>query len=221
MLVQDRMTRDPVTISPDDTLASALELTRSRRIRHLPVVAGNQRLSGILSDRDIRLAMPSPLTAADAARIRFLQETPVAAVMTREVLTVLTTEPIENAAKLLYRHRIGALPVVDAGGQMHGIVTETDILHTFIQILGGMEQSSRIEIGLPDRPGELARAMHVIGEELDINISSINVPSIRGAERKTAIVHLATIDPRGAIRKLEAAGFAVGWPSLDAPVDAQ
>jgi acetoin utilization protein AcuB len=214
------MHRDPITVTPDDTLAHALRLTRRERIRHLPVVLPTGGIVGMLSDRDIRLAMPSPLTVTDEERTGFLDKTPVAAVMTREVITVAPTETIEEAARVLYRHRIGSVPVVDAGGTLRGILTETDILHAFVQILGGSEPASRIEIALPDRPGELARVIRLIGEELRLNIVSIVVPSLAAQERKTAIVHLGTIDPREAVEALEAAGYEVGWPSLDADLRA-
>lgn len=209
------MTRDPITVTPDTTLAKALQLTRSHRIRHLPVVGGTGVLAGILSDRDIRLAMPSPLTVEDAERADFLERTPVAAVMTREVITVEPSETIEAAAKLLYKHRIGSLPVVRADGRLEGILTETDILYAFVQILGGTEPASRLEIELRDRPGELAGVMRILGEQHRINIVSVVVPSIRAENRKTAILHVDTIDPQDAIRALEAAGFRVGWPSLE------
>lgn len=216
MLVKDRMTSDPVTVSPDDTLGHALELSRSRRIRHLPVVTGNRRLCGILSDRDIRSAMPSLLAAADEQRASFLSGTPVATVMSRDVVTVLPHEPIESAARLMHRHRIGALPVVDHQGRLHGIVTETDILHTFVEILGGAQPSSRIEVALADEPGELARVMQILGGQLGINIISAVVPSFRNQDRTAAILHVGTINPQAAIKALESAGFTVGWPSLDA-----
>jgi acetoin utilization protein AcuB len=215
MLVKHRMTQDPITVTPDDTLAHALQLTRKHRIRHLPVVGRDDRLAGILSDRDIRLAMPSPLNVEDAERAEFLERTPIAAVMTREVITVKETETIENAAKQLYRHRIGSLPVVDDQKRLRGILTETDILHAFVQILGGMEPSSRIEIALPDQPGQLAAAMRILGEEHRINIVSAVVPSVRGQNRKVAILHVDTINPEEAIQALESAGYQVGWPSLE------
>lgn len=223
MLVRDRMHREPITVGPDATLAHALQLTRAHRIRHLPVVLPSREITGIVSDRDIRLAMPSPLTVPDAERADFLERTSVAAVMTREVITASPHDTIEDAAKMLFRHRIGSLPVVDAHGLLQGILTETDILHAFVQILGGSQPASRIEVALADRPGELSRAVHVIGNELGLNIVSVVVPSLPGQIRKTAILHLATIDPRVAIEALEGAGFQVGWPSLDwdlrAPTD--
>jgi acetoin utilization protein AcuB len=215
MLVHDRMTRDPITVRPDDTLAHALRLTRTHRIRHLPVVGGDDRLAGILSDRDIRLAMPSPLTVADADRADFLERTPVAAVMARDVISVHPRDTIEEAAKQLYRHRIGSLPVVSDDGELFGIITETDIIHAFVEIVGATEPSSRLEVALSDRPGELASALRIVGEEHRINLVSMVMPASRGRKRKYAILHLNTINPREAVEALERAGFEVGWPSLD------
>lgn len=215
MLVKTRMTPDPVAVRPDDSLADALRLTREKRVRHLPVVADGA-LAGIVSDRDIRLAMPSPLTVADADRAGFLERTPVSGVMTREVITVGPFDTVEDAAVLLHRHRVGALPVVDAAGRLLGILTETDILHAFVEILGSGGPSSRLEVALPDRPGELSRALRVLGEEQRLNVSGVMVlPGVRPDGTKVAVVHVSAIDPRVAIGALERAGFAVGWPSLE------
>jgi len=144
MLVNSRMTREPVSVSPDHTLARALRTAREHRVRHLPVIAGGE-LVGILSDRDIRLATPSPYTADGMDRDDFLDRTSVAEVMTREVITVGAADTVEDAAKALVRHRIGALPVVDAGNHLLGILTETDILHAFVEMLGGSGASTRLE----------------------------------------------------------------------------
>lgn len=214
MLVRDCMRGDLVTVTPDDTLATALVLTRRHRVRHLPVVLSTGDLVGILSDRDIRLAMPSPLTTPDAERSEFLERTAIGGVMTREVVTVGPDETIEDAAKLLYRHRIGALPVVDSDQRLLGIVSETDLLHAFVRILGVAEPSSRLEVELADRPGELGRMLLVIAEKTGLNVVSVILPSLGPGPRKTAVLHLGTIDPREAIDALEKAGYVVGWPSL-------
>ncbi len=216
MLVRDCMQRDVITVKPDDTLSYALGLTREHRVRHLPVVLSNGDLVGILSDRDIRLAMPSPLTTPDAERTDFLERTAVAAVMSREVVTVAPLETLEDAAKLLYRHRIGSLPIVDEHRRLCGILTETDILHALVRILGVTQPSSRIEVRLEDRPGELARALTRISELARLNVVSVLVPSFPNEGTKTAILHLDTIDPREAIEALEGAGYPVGWPSFAA-----
>ncbi|MDR0786522.1 MAG: CBS and ACT domain-containing protein [Gemmatimonadota bacterium] len=213
MLVRDHMRREVITVSPDDTLAAALRITRGHRIRHLPVVLGDNDLIGILSDRDIRLAMPSPLTVPDSEQLSYLEKTPVAMVMTREVIAVGEEETLEDAAKLLYSHRIGALPVVDASNRVRGILSETDILRSFTRILGVSRPSSRVELRLPDRPGALGRALIILSEH-GLNIMSLILPPNRVDGMKVAVIHLETIDPREAIEALEAAGFEAGWPSL-------
>ncbi len=215
MLVKHRMRPEPITVTPDDTLADALQLTRTHRIRHLPVVLTTGELVGILSDRDIRLAMPSPLTVADDERAAFLAQTPIGAVMTREVITASPLETIEDAARILHRHRISSLPVVNARGDLLGILTETDILHAFVHLLGASQGCSRLEVRVADRPGEVARAIRIISEELGLNIVSMLVPAAGMGEPRTAILNVATIDPRVALEALKEAGFEVGWPSLE------
>lgn len=215
MLVKNRMTADPVSVTPDDSLAHALRLTREHRVRHLPVVRGGE-LVGILSDRDIRLAMPSPIEVADPERAAMLERTPVERVMTREVITAGPFDAVEDAAEQICRHRIGALPVVDAHGRLLGMITETDVVTAFAEVLSAGGPSSRLEVSIADRPGELARLLAIIGGELKLNITSLMVLPAGEDGRKTAIVHVATIDPREAIEALERAGATVGWPSLEA-----
>ena len=214
MLVKQRMTRDPVTVSPGHSLADALRLTRAQRIRHLPVVQDGE-VVGMVSDRDVRLAMPSPLTESDDRRLAFLEQTTVGTLMKGDVATIGPNDAVEDAAKLMRRRRIGALPVVDANGAVLGILSESDVLDAFVEILGPPGQSSRIEVALPDRAGELARAMRLIGEEQGVNVCSLMVPPGAPGERRIAIVQVATIDPRDVIAALEAGGFEVGWPSLE------
>src|SRR5947209_12813189 len=105
------MTRNPVTLSPEASVAEALTLCRERRIRHIPVVEKG-RLVGIVSDRDLRDASP---VLGDPERTRTLQEIRVGDVMTREVIMVDSQESIENAAKELYEQNIQSLPVVGEG----------------------------------------------------------------------------------------------------------
>ncbi len=214
MLVKNLMTRDPVAVPAGATLGEALRLMREHRVRHLPVVERGE-VVGMLSDRDLRLAMPSPLGMESPEDVAAAEGTPVADVMARGAITVGPFDTVEDAAVRMRRHRVGSLPVVDAGGALLGILTETDILQAFVEIFTTSGPSSRLEISLPDRPGELARAMRAIGEELKINVNSVMVTGRDAEGRKTAVVHLATIDPREAIAALERAGARVGWPSLE------
>jgi acetoin utilization protein AcuB len=215
MLVQNRMTRGPASVASTASIAEALRMVRQHRMRHLPVVDDGE-LVGIVSDRDLRLAMPSPLGAETPEFVALVESTPVEAIMARDVITVGPTDTLEDAAVRMRRSRVGALPVTDAGGKLVGILTETDILHAFAEVFASAGAASRLEISIPDRPGELARAMRVIGEECRLNIASLMMHRGDRPGRQTAVVHVATIDPREVIAALEACGLEVGWPSLEA-----
>jgi acetoin utilization protein AcuB len=214
MLVKNRMTPSPATVGSAASIAEALRLVREHRMRHLPVVDDGE-LVGIVSDRDLRLAMPSPLGAERPEFVALVERTPVEAIMARDVITVGPTDTLEDAAERMRRSRVGSLPVVDAAGALVGILTETDILHAFAEVFTAGGASSRLEIAIPDRPGELARAMRVIGEECRLNIASLMMTPGDRPGWRIAVVHVATIDPREVIAALERLGLEVGWPSLE------
>lgn len=207
------MSRDPVVIASTASIAEALRVVRAHRVRHLPVVDGGV-LVGMVSDRDLRLAMPSPLGAERPEFVALVEQTEVEAIMTRDVLTAGPGDTVEDAAVRMTRSRVGALPVVDAAGRLVGILSEGDIVRAFVEVFTASGASSRLEVSLPDRPGELARAVRVLGEECRLNINSIVVLRGQPGDRRTAVIHVATIDPREAIAALERSGIDVGWPSL-------
>ncbi|MHC5019185.1 MAG: CBS domain-containing protein [Planctomycetota bacterium] len=150
MYVRDWMTRSPVTIQEDSTFTEAWALMREKRLRHLPVMRGED-VVGIVSDRDIRDAAPSSVQSSgtDTARI--------AATKIKEICsgTVFTTNPdteLERAAVKLYVHRIGALPVTE-GGRLVGIISETDVFRAMVRILGFQQDGERAVLPLGgDRP---------------------------------------------------------------------
>ena len=130
MRIRDLMTRSLITVVPDETVTAAHQLMQKHRIRHLLVVDGEQ-LVGIVTDRDIRLNMPSQATSLSVWELHhLLAKLTVGAVMTRSVITVGPDRDAREAARLMLDHKIGALPVMDAG-RLLGIVTETDLLRVF------------------------------------------------------------------------------------------
>jgi acetoin utilization protein AcuB len=136
MLVQDVMTRDVVTLTPEQTLRDAINLMRSKRIRHLPVVEGPM-LVGIVTDRDVKRATPSVLTGVEHDDYdNSLLTIRVAQVMTREPVTVSGRSSLKSAVEIFVNARYGALPVVD-NGRLVGIVTDIDILRVAYDLLPG------------------------------------------------------------------------------------
>jgi acetoin utilization protein AcuB len=128
--VRDLMTKEPLTVSLDTPVVEARRTMVDRRIRHLLVTDGG-RLAGIVTDRDIRLNLPSPATSLSVWEINYLLgRMTVGSIMTSTVITVEPGRDAVAAARLMLDHKIGALPVVDAGTVV-GILTETDILRAF------------------------------------------------------------------------------------------
>ena len=131
MKVQDIMTTRPITVPGDMPVVDARQLMVKHRIRHLLVTDG-RTLLGIVTDRDIRLNLPSPATSLSVWEVNYLlARLTVDSVMTRTVITVDSERDAVEAAALMLDHKIGALPVID-NGTMVGIVTETDVLRAFV-----------------------------------------------------------------------------------------
>lgn len=156
MLVRDYMSQPPIVISPKTPISDALKMMRQRRIRRLPVVDPAGRLIGIVSDKDLLHAEPSPATSLSIWEITYLLgRITVEQVMTRDVLTVGPTTPLEEAAQILVDRKIGGLPVVEAK-KVLGVITETDIFKVFALLLGAHERGTGVTVTAIDRPGLLA-----------------------------------------------------------------
>ena len=134
MTVAELMTSDVATINPDASLREAIQVLRIRRIRHLPVVQ-DSKLVGILTDRDVKKAMPSLHSGVDRDEYeQVLDDTLVSSAMTRDPMTVSSTTSLKEALGLLVEKKFGALPVVD-NGKLVGIVTDIDFLKAFYRTL--------------------------------------------------------------------------------------
>ena len=216
MLVRSRMTANVLTVTPTTTLGEALRITREQGIRHLPVV-DNGKLVGLLSDRDLRLAAP-PAWASDTdyAQLRAtFVEKKISDVMTAHAI-ISTTEitPIEDAARLMYEHRIGCLPVM-RGNDLVGILTETDVMRAFVELFGSGDGTSRIEVLIPNRPGELSRVVRAIGVDFKMNISGLVMPPKITGDDALIIARVQADNVDALVDHLRRIGYKVGSPALD------
>lgn len=209
MLVEKRMKRDPVTLGPEDSFRHAMTLIRQKGIRHLPVVEGG-RLVGIVTDRDLRQAAPSPATSLEIHELHYLLEKiKIREIMTRKVYTVTPDSPIEEAARLMLQHKIGGLPVLQYG-DLVGIITETDILAAFVEVMGIQQNQTRLELVLEDRPGAFLDVCRIIQEQGGDIVSVVTAMAAhRGEEKKVLVFRLdgVTVDPL--LVHLEAGGHTV------------
>jgi acetoin utilization protein AcuB len=132
MTVSELMTTSLITVSPETPVLDARQLMLEKRIRHL-LVADGSKLVGIVTDRDIRLNLPSPATSLSVWEINYLlARMTVVSAMTKQVVTIGPRQQARDAAQMMLDHRIGALPVVD-GDRLAGIITETDLLRAFVK----------------------------------------------------------------------------------------
>jgi acetoin utilization protein AcuB len=140
--VGEIMTPDPHTISPDTPLYDAVGLMKMAHCRQLPVVDGEGLIIGIITDRDVRLALSSPLTPHERLDdITLLREVTTGTCMTPDPLCVTPDTPAVEAAEVMLRHKFGALPVVDGNRKVVGIVTVSDLLGSYISVMKQYEQA--------------------------------------------------------------------------------
>jgi acetoin utilization protein AcuB len=206
-VVEKWMIRDVVTVNPQEKIIDAFELMQTHGIRHLPVIE-NDELRGLVTDRDIRLALiPSPLSTPEDRVFHLGTLTRVHEIMTTDLLTVAPTATIEEAAKLMAQYKIGAVPVV-AQGKLVGILSETDILRVFIEMLETIQSSSRIDLVLSDQSGTLDEVYQLL-QQNHVRVISV---SMSPAERTGTTIYsfrIARTAIEPLVKKLEKAGCHV------------
>ncbi|MGE5663920.1 MAG: CBS and ACT domain-containing protein [Deltaproteobacteria bacterium] len=208
MIVAKRMMRNPVSVDENDSMKKAMDLLRDREIRHLPVLKGGDRLVGIVSERDIKQASPSPATALEIREIYYLlDKVKVRQIMTRRPYTISSTAPIEEAALIMREKKIGCLPVVE-DGRLVGILTETDILDAFIESMGVSGPGYRVELALPNRPGMLFEVLSLL-KDFSVNIVSVATAAHDDPEMKILILRIETKSYKLLKAALKKAGYEI------------
>jgi acetoin utilization protein AcuB len=164
MLVGERMSHPVITVRPDMPIVDALNMMKREGIRRTPVVKDG-KLIGIVSDKDLMNASPSPATSLSVWEINYLlTKVTVKDVMTKDVLTVKEDTPIEIAARIMADNKIGGLPVMREGTVV-GIITETDLFKIFLELMGAREIGVRVTALVHEEKGQLARITQAIAEQ--------------------------------------------------------
>jgi acetoin utilization protein AcuB len=175
MFVRDRMTSPAVTITGEVPFQDALKMMQERRFRRLPVVDKEGRLVGIIAERDLLYASPSPATSLSMWELNYLlSKITIQSLMTKEVVTTTPDTPIEEAAGLMVEKGVGGLPVIDKDRRPVGMITETDIFKTLYELFGGGQPGLRLTLMVPRGKGVLARLSNAI---FDLNGNIVSVGS--------------------------------------------
>ncbi|MBE0584253.1 MAG: CBS domain-containing protein, partial [Desulfofustis sp.] len=146
MFIADYMTADPVTITTGVTLPEARRLLDDRHFRHLPVVDSDNKLIGMVSDRDLRLAYPSTVID-DKLREKIFQiidQTPVSAIMTANCSCIGIDATLDDALMVFERDKVGALPVVTDDDVVIGIFSMRDLTAAYKKLFGAAEKGSSL-----------------------------------------------------------------------------
>lgn len=196
MRVKSLMISNPITISENATIQDAIEIMKQNSIRHLPVVTKQKILKGFVTLADLKQAllpsMLSGLTLKD-----FIIKNPI---------TVDPDDDIETAARLIYEHKISGMPVVK-NNQLKGIITDSDILRTFIDMLGLLSSSSRIDVALGDDINDLNRVIQII---LDMGVNIIHIGmTTHPTSHRTYYFRLSPCDTDTIKKALEKEGVRV------------
>jgi acetoin utilization protein AcuB len=162
MLIKDWMTKDPVTISEDTSMIKAIHIMKDRRFRRLPVVTAG-KLVGMVTDRDLKEAAPSKATTLDVHELYYLlAELQVKEIMSHNPISVSQDDTVEHAAQIMLDHTISGLPVVDAGGKVVGIITQSDVFRALLDIAGVFQGGVQFALRLPDRPGLIKEVVDLL-----------------------------------------------------------
>ncbi|TCD46634.1 CBS domain-containing protein [Streptococcus sp. X16XC17] len=179
MAVKDFMTRKVIYISPDTTIAHAADLMREQDIHRLPVIE-NDVLVGLVTEGTIAEASPSKATSLSICEMNYLlNKTKVKDVMIRDVITVSQYASLEDAVYLMYKNKVGILPVLD-NGQLYGVITDRDVFAAFLHVSGYGEEGVRIRTLVENKQGILAQVIEIVAQRGYNIISTVQVGDKNG-----------------------------------------
>lgn len=219
MFIDKSMTRRVITIGPDAGVLEARGKMEENGIRHLPVVDEYNKVVGIITDRDIRSALPSVFSTCreDLKEIQQISALKVGDVMNKKVITISPMDTLEDALLLMHKSNKGALPVVDRDGKLKGIISRRDLISAFINVLGIEEPGTLLCLVVEEKLGQMKKIVDAITEE-GIPVGSILVARHWEKGKKAVFPYLLTLNVTKVKRKLENMGYTLLDPmewSLD------
>ena len=162
MIIERRMTRNPVTASPDMSVSEASSLMKREKVHRLPVLDKDRKLVGIISEKDILYASPSPVSTLSIHEMAYLlSQLTVKKLMTRDVVTIDKDTTVEEAARLMVDQDLSSLPVLE-GDKLIGIVSKSDLFKILLELFGARHYGIRMSFLVEDKPGAIAEISSVL-----------------------------------------------------------
>lgn len=221
MFVSRSMISQVFTIDKEASVFEAQEKMAAHKIRHLPIVDNDNRLIGIVTDRDIRSALPYSLikNTATAEEREKLAKLKVEDIMTKNPKTISPMYTIQDALLLIQKERVGAFPVVDDEGKLKGILSVRDLLRAFINVMGIGQPGTLLCIEVEEKVGQMKRIVDAITEE-NISLGSVLVARTWDEGKRAVFPYLLTNTVTRIKKKLTAMGYKLIDPMewyLDQP----
>lgn len=193
MFIDQSMTKDVVAVGPEMGIIEAREIMLEKGVRHLPVVGDGDILVGIVTDRDMRTAMPSAVLSdvEKAEGIEKLANIKVKDIMTADPVTISPLQTLEDALLMMERHKVGAFPVVDEQGRLKGIISVRDLMRAFVSVLGLETPGVLIGIVVEDKLGQMKKIVDAISE-LGISFGSVLVARVWEEGKRAVFPYLLT-----------------------------
>ena len=206
MIVSEVMVKSPITVKKSVSLKKAQELMQKNAIRHLPVVDNKGELLGIISESDVRSSFStSSISSANGLPPSKIK---VESFMTQNPLVVFPATHIEDAALIIYKNKIGALPVIKHN-KLVGIVSVMDMLGLFIDIMGILHSSSRVDVVMGKDPNNFDKVSKIIRAE-NLNIITVGMaPYKKSGHKQVYSFRLDLCQTQKVVDKIKKAGFQV------------
>ncbi|UCE52690.1 MAG: CBS domain-containing protein [Desulfobacterales bacterium] len=210
MFVSRSMTRKVITVDQEAYIFEAQELMTRKNIRHLPVVDKANRLIGIVTDRDIRSALPYRFFKESFSETKKekLSNLSVKDIMSKNPISISPTYTIQDALLVIQDSRVGALPVVDDDGKLTGIISVRDLLRAFTNVLGIGEPGTLLCILVEEKVGQLKKIVDAITKE-NISFGSVLVARYWDENKRAVFPYLLTQNVAHVKKKLEKLGFTL------------
>jgi len=186
------MTRNPVTATPDMSIADASNLMKQEKVHRLPVLDKDKKLVGLITEKDILYASPSPASSLSIHEMAYLlSKLTVKKLMSKNVVTINKDTTVEEAARMMVDQDLSCLPVLE-GDKLIGIVSKSDMFKILLELFGARHFGIRVSFVVEDKPGTIAKISQALSEQ---NIDIITFGTFMGTDPTNAI---CTIKVQGA-----------------------
>lgn len=217
MFIENTMTRKVISISQETAVTEAQALLVRHRIRHLPVVGAEDRLIGMVTDRDIRSATPYELLVDPNCRLddpecvreqEKLAKLTAADIMTTDLIKISPADTIQDALLLVQRNKVGALPVVDEHNRLKGIISVRDLLRAFVNVLGIGQPGTLICVLVEEKVGQLKRIVDAV-TAMNVSFGSVLVARYWDEDKRAVFIYLLTLNIAPVKKKLRELEFTL------------